>query len=201
MTSIYLDQTYIDANPTWHEEDLPWKAKQIARMINANHLNPCTVAEIGCGVGGILAELYEKLPQGTIFKGYEIASAAFERAKPKERERLSYYNEDLLSNDNYFDLLLIIDVLEHIPNYYSFAEACRKKATYMIYHIPLEVTVQSVLRSSFAFTLDSGRNPVGHLHFFTAEFRPHGFERDRTQDSGFCLYGWRHCVRAFTSVL
>ena len=128
-----------------------------------------TVAEIGCGAGGILAALHRKLPGTTVFKGYEIAPAAFERAKAKEGERLCYYNQDLLSDDSSFDLLLVIDVLEHIPNYYAFAEGCRSKAKYKIYHIPLEISVQSVLRASFAFTLDSGRNGVGHLHFFTAE--------------------------------
>jgi hypothetical protein len=169
MTSIYLDKTYLQANPSWHEEDSPWKAEKIAAMIQANGLVPATVAEIGCGAGGILAALHRKLPRTTVFNGYEIAPTAFERAKAKEGERLCYYNQDLLSDDSSFDLLLVIDVLEHIPNYYAFAEGCRSKAKYKIYHIPLEISVQSVLRASFAFTLDSGRNGVGHLHFFTAE--------------------------------
>ncbi|MGO9982834.1 MAG: class I SAM-dependent methyltransferase [Rhodomicrobium sp.] len=169
MSAIYIDKTYLEANPTWHEEDSPWKADQIARMLNSNNVKPATVAEIGCGAGGILAALRSKLPQGTNFKGYDIAPAALEKAKAKEQENLTFYNQDLLLACDTFDLLLIIDVIEHIPNYYSFAQSCRQKAKYKIYHIPLEINVQSVLRASFAFTLDSGRNEVGHLHFFTAE--------------------------------
>jgi 2-polyprenyl-3-methyl-5-hydroxy-6-metoxy-1,4-benzoquinol methylase len=170
MGSIYADETYLKANPTWHDEDSPWKASQIARLIKANNLQLATIAEIGCGAGGILANLYATLPDSIDFKGFEIALPAFQIAKPKERERLTFHHEDLLQNEATFDLLLIIDVLEHVPDYYGFAEKCRQKAKHKIYHIPLEINAQSVLRRSFAFTLDSGRNNVGHLHFFTAEF-------------------------------
>jgi hypothetical protein len=75
--------------------------------------------------------------------------------------------EDLLSptNADHFDLLLIIDVIEHVRDYMGFAEQCRAKAKHKIYHIPLDVHVSSVLRNGFNATRDA----VGHLHYFTAD--------------------------------
>jgi hypothetical protein len=139
-------------------------------MIKANKLELSSVAEIGCGAGGILSAMHAQMPDNIEFSGYEIAPAAMALAKRKEKDRLSFHLDDLLQRPETFDILLIIDVLEHIPCHYSFANACRHKAKYKIYHIPLEINLLSVLRASFAFTLDSGRNEVGHLHFFTAEY-------------------------------
>ena len=170
MESIYTDETYLNDNPTWHDEDSPWKARQIASMINENKLQPASVAEIGCGGGGVLANLLPLLPDSVQFKGFDIALAALKIAKLKERERLAYYHENMFQNTDVYDVLMCIDVIEHIPDYYSFAQQCREKAKYKIYHIPLEINILSVLRKSFAFTLSSGRNTVGHLHFFTAEY-------------------------------
>lgn len=39
MTQIYNDGTYHENNPTWHEEDSPWKALQIQKIIERNSLN------------------------------------------------------------------------------------------------------------------------------------------------------------------
>ncbi len=54
--SIYLDGSYLDkTGGTWHLEDAPFKARQIAAML-ARHpeIRLGTVCEIGCGAGGIL---------------------------------------------------------------------------------------------------------------------------------------------------
>lgn len=169
MNSIYTDNTYSDANPSWHEEDSPWKAEQISQIINKNKLALTTVAEIGCGVGEVLVQLKKKLTADISYTGWEIAPEAYERAKKKEGDGLAFRLDNLLHEPDFFDLLLVIDVIEHIPDHWNFAKSCKERAKYKIYHIPLEVNVQTVLRASFAFTLDSGRNNVGHLHFFTAE--------------------------------
>ena len=58
----YTDGSYLANNPTWHEEDSPWKAEHVRRMISKNNLALSTVSEVGCGAGGILAELSKQLP-------------------------------------------------------------------------------------------------------------------------------------------
>jgi len=48
---------------------------------------------------------------------------------------------DLLAEENTqkrFDILLVIDVFEHIPDYIGFVRKCRNKEHRKIYHIPLK---------------------------------------------------------------
>lgn len=165
MSDIYQDGTYARSNPTWHEEDSPWKAQQILRMLRRHHLKPRTIAEIGCGAGGILSELEQRLDFDAQLHGYDIAAVAIDKAREKEKQRLHFHEEDLLAGGQYFDLLLVIDVVEHVPNYLDFLEKCRGKARHKIYHIPLEIHVSSVLRGR----VTSARKSVGHIHYFSAE--------------------------------
>jgi hypothetical protein len=62
------------------------------------------------------------------------------------------------------DVLLIIDVFEHVPNYVGFVSKCRSLATFKVYHIPLDIHVSSVVRNTF----DATRRQLGHIHVFTA---------------------------------
>ena len=53
MPDIYNDATYLTNNPTWHEEDAPFKAERIRRLLARYPEVPrATVAEAGCGSGG-----------------------------------------------------------------------------------------------------------------------------------------------------
>ena len=165
MPSIYEDNSYIEANPTWHEEDSPWKASHIMRILEANEVAVKSVAEIGCGFGGILGSLYKCMPDDVEFDGYDIAPQAIAHAKANEDARLHFHQEDLLKNNKTFDLLLAIDVIEHVPDLYGFLEGCRRKASYKVYHIPLAIHVSSVVRASLA----EAQAKVGHIHYFSSE--------------------------------
>lgn len=156
---------YLQNNPAWHIEDSPWKAKQILKMIKRNNLNPKSIAEIGCGAGEILNQLHLTLPKDIIFAGYDISTDAISMAKQREKERLIFRQESFTETQENFDLLLMIDVFEHVDDYLSFLKKCRGKATNTIFHIPLDISVQSVLRNK----LMSSRNLVGHLHYFSKE--------------------------------
>jgi len=168
MGNIYTDGQYLETTQTWHAEDSPWKARQIKKIIDKNKLQPNSIAEIGCGVGSILDEL-SKQPdlQHVCFEGYDISSQAIEIATKLENERIEFFQENMLSEDNekQFDILMVIDVFEHVPDYMGFVDKCKQKATYKIYHIPLDIHVSSVLRNSFI----KGRYTIGHIHYFSAD--------------------------------
>jgi hypothetical protein len=165
MSDIYTNEEYLKKNPSWHEEDSPWKASQIFKLLERNKLSVDTVAEIGCGAGGVLASLSGRLPPHTRFHGFDISPQAVEMAQKRERPGLTFSCEDALKSPERFDLFLIIDVIEHVRDYLGFTEACRAKARYKIFHIPLDIHVSSVLRARFVV----GRRTVGHLHYFSAE--------------------------------
>ena len=58
---IYLDGTYLDKNPGWHEEDSAWKAEKILKILKRNKLKPSSICEVGCGAGEILSCLQREL--------------------------------------------------------------------------------------------------------------------------------------------
>lgn len=168
MHDLYTTGQYLDKNSTWGAEDSPWKADHVFKIIKNNDIYPKTIAEIGCGAGIILSELKrKKFLKDVQFKGYDISPQAIEICKKNEGEGISYFCQDLIGDDDFenYDILLIIDVFEHVPDYMGFIEKCRYKAEYKIYHIPLDIHVSSVLRNQFI----RGRDSVGHLHYFTAD--------------------------------
>lgn len=168
MNSIYTNGKYLEATQTWHSEDSSWKADYISKIIQNNQLQPNRIAEIGCGAGAILDELSKKdYLKYVQFIGYDISPQAIEIAQKINNKNVSFFYEDILleNNKEYFDILLVIDVLEHVPDYIGFVKKCREKAEHKIYHIPLDLHVSSVLRNTFT----ECRYTFGHLHYFTMD--------------------------------
>ena len=165
MSDIYTTGKYLESNPGWHVGDSPWKSDQILKMVRKHNLQPTTVCEIGCGAGEILSRLREDLPAAQ-FSGYEVSPQAFELCRTREKERLHFVLGDLLETQEKFSLLLCIDVFEHIPNYLSFLEKLCGHADQFIFHIPLDLSLLSILRPA---RLAQVRYGVGHLHTFTQE--------------------------------
>jgi len=165
--SIYATGEYARKSPTYHVEDSAWKAVQILRMIRRHGLTMESVAEIGCGAGEILRELQRQLPVDVVFYGYDISPQAIALSKARANERLTFFCEDLLSKaTEQFDLLLCIDVVEHVEDYMGFLRRMRAKASRFIFHIPLDLSVQMVLRCR---PILRAREEVGHLHYFMKE--------------------------------
>lgn len=167
MTQMYEDGTYLEKNPSWHEEDSPWKARQIKKIIERNGLTPKRICEVGCGAGEILNQLSEQCDGGTEFFGYEISPQAFNLCKKKSKANLTFVLQDLLAEpDVRFDIVMAIDVFEHVENYFGFLRNLREKGEYKIFHIPLDLSVQAVLRAS---PIIKARKSIGHIHYFTKE--------------------------------
>ena len=170
MSNIYETGEYLAATGnTWHSEDSPWKAGQILRIISDNGIQPRNIAEVGCGAGQILVELSkQEYLKDCQFEGYDISPQAIELCE-KDTKNCNFFCQNIFTGENgntqKFDILLVIDVFEHVPDYIGFVEQCRQKANYKIYHIPLDIHVSSVLRNAFI----RNRYSIGHLHYFTAD--------------------------------
>jgi SAM-dependent methyltransferase len=167
MRKIYENGNYLKSNPTWHERDSSWKAKQIMKIIKRNNIHPSTICEIGCGAGEILNQLSQQFDDSINYYGYEISPDAFEICKKKKREKLDFIYKDLFEErERTFDIIMAIDVFEHVEDYYGFLRKLRGKAKYKIFHIPLDLSVQTILRRS---PLLKKRKSVGHIHYFTKD--------------------------------
>jgi SAM-dependent methyltransferase len=168
MTSIYSDGEYLKNNESWHTEDSVWKAHQIAGIIDRNDISFRSMVEVGCGAGAILNALaFRYDDEKNSFEGYDISPQAIAMAEENHDPRVRYSLGDPLASTGRepFDVLLMIDVFEHVPDYMGFIERAKARAGYKIFHIPLELNVSSILRKSFL----RSRESIGHLHYFTAE--------------------------------
>jgi ubiquinone/menaquinone biosynthesis C-methylase UbiE len=164
---VYTSNEYIANNPTWHIEDSSWKAKQILQIINRNNLSPNSICEIGCGAGEILHRLFVQMEENISFVGYEISPHAFELCKTRTENRLHFKMTNAFEDHNaFFDIVMAIDVFEHIEDYFGFLRNVQKMGEYKIFHIPLDLSVQAILRMSPVL---KGREKVGHIHYFTKE--------------------------------
>ncbi|RYD70422.1 MAG: methyltransferase domain-containing protein [Sphingobacteriales bacterium] len=167
IEAIYTEENgeYLQKNPTWHVEDSPWKAKQLLKIINANHIHPKSIAEVGCGAGEIVNQLYLSMPNDVHFTGYDISVDAINLAKHREKDRLVFKHESFLETTTQYDLLIMMDVFEHVNDYLGFLKQCKNRAKHTIFHIPLDLSVSAIMRNK----LIDGRNSVGHLHYFMKE--------------------------------
>jgi hypothetical protein len=59
---------------------------------------------------------------------------------------------------------LMIDVIEHVEDCFAMLRAVQGKGKLKIFHIPLDLSAQTVLRE---VPLIKWRRELGHLHFFT----------------------------------
>jgi SAM-dependent methyltransferase len=159
---FYLDGEYASLNPSWDSDDSTWKAALVADLLERHALQPRTLVDVGCGAGAVLAALRSRLPDCTLH-GWDIApgAARFWPAHPG----IAFTQGDFL-NDNRqaFDVLLLLDVVEHVANPHDFLARVAPSARHVVLHFPLDLSVASVLRES---PLLQQRRQVGHIHYFT----------------------------------
>jgi len=166
LKDIYTSGNYLEKNPTWHVEDSPWKARQVMRMMAQNQIVPKTICEVGCGAGEILKQLQEQLDSVCALWGYEISPQAFDLCKSRADEKLHFKLADFTQEkDIFFDLILLMDVIEHLEDYFSFLRAIKPKGHYKILHIPLDLTMKTVVSGR----LIRFREFYGHIHYFTKD--------------------------------
>lgn len=75
------------------------------------------IVEVGCGDGKILLELAKQNPNKN-FTGFDLSkkAIAFARAFSLGMKNLNFYDKDFSRNKKKYDLILCLEVLEHIPD-------------------------------------------------------------------------------------
>jgi SAM-dependent methyltransferase len=156
---------YLCNNPDWHLSDSPYKSKVIINLIEQENLNLKSIFDVGCGYGSILKSLQDHFPKDIIFKGFDISPDAISYAKKFECNNLSFVYGSFTEFNNTCDLLLMIDVFEHVPDYINFINDNVLNSQYSIFHIPIDISIESILRKSYLWT----RENFGHIHYFTSD--------------------------------
>lgn len=163
--NVYADGEYLKNNPSWHVDESPFKVGEIVRMIERNRLQPKTICDVGCGAGEVLRLLQKRLDEDCVFCGYDISPQALQMCSGRSNEKLRFKLGDISQDEgSFFDLMLVLDVIEHVDDYFGFLNAIRRKSELKIFHIPLDLSVQTVLRKR---GLLKRRELHRHIHYFT----------------------------------
>ena len=158
---IYTDLTFFKRSPMWNDAESLWKSHQISSFICDNKLSINRLIDYGCGTGSILHILSDFLP-GRSYLG-------FDPCPQLSSQWSSYPNIDFtttfdLETIDLNDVILLIDVLEHVLDPYSLLDALCSRAGYVIVHLPLELNLSTLLRPC---SLKNAYDEVAHLHFYS----------------------------------
>jgi len=160
----YLSNEYHDKNPSWDLEDSPWKASLVKKMIARLEFKPSSFVEVGCGAGAVIAEIAETYPNAKVY-GYDIAPAAKKYWENINKNNLHFVLGDFLKlNKDHFQLMLVLDVVEHVPDPINFLTELNNKSDFFIFHFPLDLSALNVARETPLLYV---RDKVGHINYFT----------------------------------
>lgn len=165
LSDKYTGNDYLVDNPDWHEDDAPWKAARIAKILDDNHVQPTSICDVGCGTGAIIEIMSKRYPNA-IAEGFEISPHAHAMSMKRQSANLSFTMGDAFESGRSFDLCMAIDVIEHVENPFAFARAMKKVAQWHVLHIPLDMNALSVGRG---WVLPEARRNLGHVHYFSRE--------------------------------
>ncbi|OPX84860.1 MAG: bifunctional 3-demethylubiquinone-9 3-methyltransferase/ 2-octaprenyl-6-hydroxy phenol methylase [Pelotomaculum sp. PtaB.Bin104] len=185
----YISDDYIRQNPSWDSEDSPWKVEFIAAVLRTANLMPDSICEVGCGAGGVLAGLRCMYPHTELY-GYDIAPAVAQFWKKHEQSNIRFYVGDFFClNKKTYDLILLLDVIEHVVDPFNFLSQLNGSAKWYLFHFPLDLSAINVLREK---PILSVRKNVGHIHYFTKNLA-----LSLLKECGYDIIEWRYTGATF----
>ena len=111
--------------------------------------------------------LRDALPDVQRFEGWDVSRDAITLAQSRADARLKFFEGDLLAESRPgLDLVLCLDVIEHVDDYLGFLRRLKLFGNRFVFHVPLDVSVQSVLRLK---PIMGARAQLGHLHYFVKD--------------------------------
>lgn len=175
MGDIYNDNSYIDNNPTLHSEDSDFKFSNILEFLDMLTINENKIKILDVGGG---AGLIGKMVMNYFLnKGVEVLLDSLDlsiemlkiqkKNNPKINNLFNCSLEDCKMKN--YDLALMIDVIEHIPNKNLAAFSLNKMTSNIIYNIPIEKNLFDIIRNiSLLFQYYKKQTQIlGHVHFFS----------------------------------
>lgn len=167
----FYEETYLKKNPSHHIEDSPYKFNQLMNVFSVNE-NYDKILDVGCGLG-ILLGLFETVVSPTVRVGCDISFNVLKRSKKINSDFIEYIQCDgstLPFRDSYFDLVIITDLVEHVPNPIKLLTEIRRVSKQLVIIMPMESGLISdiIFRILTIFGFETNVKRLGHIHRFNA---------------------------------
>jgi len=184
--NLYTSDAYIAKNPTLHAEDSPWKASKILPLVDlvAPRLGTREIVllDVGGGAGLILRAVAEHLERahGLRVRKYalDLSPGMLDVQRRSNPDLARALREDIRATslgDREVDIVLMIDVLEHVPEPARALAEIRRISRHAIFKVPLECNLYfcalNVAKCGRLRTRMRERN--GHINVYTCR----GLER------------------------
>ena len=175
MTDIYNDNSYLEKNPSLHTEDSKFKFQNIKRFLSSIEVknNRIKILDIGGGagiIGKLVLEYFQESGIVVTFHSLDLSTQMLKiqlKNNPQIKKIINCsINECPKSN---YDLVLMIDVIEHIEEKEDSAKILNKLGKNIIYNIPIEINFFDILKylKSFFRYYKRQKKRWGHIHFFS----------------------------------
>jgi trans-aconitate methyltransferase len=175
MSEIYNNGQYFKTNPNLHLEDTEFKFSNLYEYLNMVELKDETIKilDVGGGAGVLgkfVADYFFKKAIKVNFTALDLSEKMLSEQKnnnPHITNALNISISDI--PNNYYDLVLMIDVIEHVENYESVAKKLSEISNNIIYNIPIEINLFDILRNikMRGGYYKSQEKLIGHINRFS----------------------------------
>ncbi len=180
MDNIYTNDEYIIKNPSLHEEDSPWKIEKVLplvdRFIGQVNKKEICILDVGGGAGLILKAISDHIRRKYGIKvnkfALDLSPGMLKAQKQNNNDLCGTYNENICKTsieNKKFDLVLMVDILEHVPDDLAALIELARISKYVILKVPLETNLFSKIKKIGKGTIDMQRlskEKYGHVNFY-----------------------------------
>jgi SAM-dependent methyltransferase len=171
---FYNVDEYGNVNRSWHQEDSKWKVdlfkkifpEKVVQNLGAKK-KTISVLEVGCGAGMVLYYFCEWVKQVTDCSvqpiGLDISPYALSLAEENVPNLRSHCSSIIKSSDLKADILLCIDVLEHLEDPIQNLRVMVNMSPILLLRVPLEMDLVSRLIGQ-----KRTKRRYGHINFFSS---------------------------------
>lgn len=159
-----------------------WKVRKLSGVIPGN-LKFRNILEVGCAFGVLLNNIADRLSidarTGIDISGENIKAARilYPRCEFYKGTLDDYVKErSLIQKNNKLDLIVLSDIIEHIPDDLAFLKLVREVSEYVVVNLPLEKSFKNRNRKYGI------NDPSGHLQSYDKKIA-----RKLFKDAGFLL--------------
>ena len=167
--NIYTNEQYATLHKDWHIEDTNAKVMDMSvfspSILSAVNKPEFNIADVGCGLGGVLHGMIKDLSRQP---GVKVTGAAFEISEyaattgKQMFPELNWINRQLLETDGPYDVIMFIDVFEHLENPWEMLRLASKVAKFMLIRQPLLDNYSNFRTNNYKHQ----RDHWGHISFF-----------------------------------